>query len=143
MWSQPSLEVKNHDTRVQNIHNQTHQNPKFKVQIWKQNHNYTKTILRQHRTPKPISPIIAKKHKLSKIITCQCHPARTTPSTDEFIATFLKTRLKPDPAKCSLSLTKRGFRLYYQDLEQSFGLLIIYYLCFYIVKFTDYTFCIP
>lgn len=26
---------------TQNIHNQTHQNPKFKVQIWKQNHNYT------------------------------------------------------------------------------------------------------
>ena len=56
MWSQPSLEVKNHDTRVQNIHNQTHQNPKFKVQIWKQNHNYTENILGQHRTPKPISP---------------------------------------------------------------------------------------
>ena len=39
-----------------------------------------KNILRQHRTPKPISPIIAKNHKLSKIITCQCHPPRTTPS---------------------------------------------------------------
>ena len=48
---------------AQNIHNQTHQNPKFRVQIWKQNHNYTENILGQHRTPKPISPIIAKKHK--------------------------------------------------------------------------------